>query len=87
MIITIKDKQFNAKDIKKLYPAGIIKTGFDDETTQISLEWLESEANDEIELVHYAIFVNTTDDKEYSFIYSTKEELFEEIDKLAKQFS
>ncbi len=86
-MITIKDKNFKKEDIKKLYPAAIVKTGFEDETTQISLEWLDTECNGAVEVVSYGIFVNLKDGKKHSFLYKTREEFDKEIEDLAKQFS
>ncbi|HHD78049.1 MAG TPA: phosphomannomutase, partial [Epsilonproteobacteria bacterium] len=43
MILTIEDKQFDTKEITQLYPAVVIKTGYEEETTQVSLEWIEVE--------------------------------------------
>ena len=86
MIITIEDKKFNTDEIKKLYPAAIVKTGFEDETTQISLEWLETECNGAVEIVEYGIFVNLKDGSKHSFLYKTREEFDREIENLSKQF-
>ncbi|NEW61254.1 phosphomannomutase, partial [Sulfurovum sp. bin170] len=41
--LTIEDKSFNLKDIKQLYPAALVKTGDGEETTEMSLEWIDSE--------------------------------------------
>jgi len=56
MIITIEDKQFDTKEITQLYPAAVVKTGQGDETTQVSLEWIEVEAKGKVELVGYGLF-------------------------------
>ena len=87
MIITIEDKKIDTKDIKKLYPAAIVKTGFEDETTQISLEWIETECNGAVEVVEYGIFVTLKDETKYSFFYKTKEELDKVIAYLATIFN
>jgi len=85
-LITIEDKTFKKEDIKKLYPAAIVKTGFEDETTQISLEWIETECNGAVEVVEYGVFINLKDGSKHSFFYKTREEFDEAIEKLAKQF-
>lgn len=75
MIITIEDKQFDTKDITQLYPAAVIKTGHEDETTQVSLEWIAVEAKGKVEIVGYGIFVNLGEEEKHSFMYDTKEEM------------
>ena len=44
MVLNIQDREFDTKNIKRLYPAGLVKTGYRDETTEVSLEWLDVEA-------------------------------------------
>jgi len=85
MNIIIENKQFDLSKITQLYPAAIIKTGYKEETTQVSLEWLELEAKDKVELTGYGIFVHLGDDEKYSFVYQNREELDEAISKLASQ--
>jgi len=34
--LIIEDNEFNLKDIKQLYPAVLVKTGYKDETTEMS---------------------------------------------------
>jgi len=70
-----------------LYPAGIVKTGYEDETTQVSLEWLEIEAKGKVEVVGYKIFVELKDSEKFSFLYDTKEQLFDSIAKISKQIN
>jgi len=87
MIIKIKDKEFDSKDITQLYPACIIKTGnTKDETTQVSLEWIEVEAKGKVEIVAYGIFVilKEEDDK-HSFLFDTKDEMDIEIGNISSQ--
>ena len=71
MIITIQDKKIEQKDIRKLYPAALVKTGHGDEVTEISLEWLDTESNGEVEIAGYGIFI-TTKDKSIPFYTNTK---------------
>ncbi len=85
MIITIEDKSFQSSDITQLYPAAIVKTGYKDETTQVSLEWLEVESKGKVELVGYAIFVHLGKDTQHSFPYPNKEALDQAIGAIAKQ--
>ena len=83
--LTIDNKVFNLKEIKQLYPAAIIKTGYEDETTEMSLEWIESESKGRVELVGYALFVVVGDNEKYSFMRSSKEALDSLISEVAKQ--
>ncbi len=85
MIITIKDKQFDSVKITQLYPAAIVKTGFEDETTQVSLEWLDVEAKGKVELVGFGIFIHLGEDEKHSFIFDTKDEMDKEIGYIASQ--
>jgi hypothetical protein len=87
MIITIKDKEFNSKEITQLYPAAVVKTGFEDETTQVSLEWLEVEAKDKVDVVGFGIFIHLENEKKYTFMFDTKDEMDSEISKIASQLS
>ena len=85
MIITIEDKQFDTAKITQLYPAAVVKTGHEDETTQVSLEWLDVEAKGKVEVVGFGIFVNLSEDEKYSFIFDTKEEMDEAVGRIAEQ--
>ena len=85
MIITIEDKQFDTKDITQLYPAAVVKTGHEDETTQVSLEWIEVEAKGKVEIVGYGLFVNLGEEEKYSFMFDTKEEMDAAAGRIATQ--
>ena len=85
MIITIQDKQFDTAKITQLYPAAIVKTGHKDETTQVSLEWLDVEAKGKVEVVGFGIFIYLGKDEKYSFVFDTKEEMDEEIGYISSQ--
>ena len=85
--ITIEEKTFNLKDIKQLYPAVIIKTGYKDETTEMSLEWIEVESKGRVDIVGYGIYIITSDEEKHIFKYETKEELDIAIGKLATQIN
>ena len=72
MIITIKEKQFDTSKITQLYPAAVVKTGFEDETTQVSLEWLDVESKGKVEVVGFGIFIHLGDEEKYTFMFDTK---------------
>ncbi len=86
MIITIQDKTIEQKEIRKLYPAALVKTGHGEEVTEISLEWLDSESNGEVEVAGFGIFVTTKDKQKFSFLFDSREELEKEIEKISAQF-
>ena len=85
MIIRIQDKEFDTADITQLYPAAVVKTGFEDETTQVSLEWLDVEAKGKVDVVGFGIFIHLGEEEKHSFIFDTKEEMDEEIGAIASQ--
>ncbi len=85
MIITIEDKQFDTKEITQLYPAAVVKTGHEDETTQVSLEWIEVEAKGKVEIVGYGLFVNLGEEEKHSFMFDTKEEMDAAAGRIAAQ--
>lgn len=83
--ITIEDKRFNLKDIKQLYPAVLVKTGYKDETTEMSLEWIDIEAKGRVEIVGYGLFVSLSEEEKHSFIYKDRATLDSVISKLAQE--
>ena len=85
MIITIEDKQFDTKDITQLYPAAVVKTGHEDETTQMSLEWIDLESKGKVEIVGYGVFLNLGDEEKYSFVFDTREEMDAAVGRIAAQ--
>ena len=85
MIITIEDKQFDTKEITQLYPAAVVKTGHEDETTQVSLEWIEVEAKGKVEIVGYGLFVNLGEEEKHSFMFDTREEMDAAAGRIASQ--
>ena len=86
MIITLKGEQFDTDDITQLYPAAMIKTGYNDEVTQISLEWVDmQEGNSDVVVVNYAIFIHKRDRSVASFPYPDREALQEAMVALAAQ--
>lgn len=85
MIITIEDKQFDTKNITQLYPAAVVKTGYEDETTQVSLEWIAVEAKGKVEIVGYGLFVHVGEEEKYTFMFDTKEEMDAAAGRIASQ--
>jgi len=84
--ITIEDKTFDLKDVKSLYPAVLVKTGYDEvETTEMSLKWIDIEAKGRVEITGYGIFVVISDTEKHSFLYESRAELDEAIERLALQ--
>ena len=85
MIITIEDKQFDTKQITQLYPAAVVKTGYEDETTQVSLEWIEVEAKGKVEIVGYGLFIHLGEEEKHTFMFDTKEEMDAAVGRIAAQ--
>ncbi len=86
-MIKIEDREFKLADISQLYPSAMIKTGYEDELTPISLEWIDSQKdNPDVIVVKYAIFVHLKDKSVSSFFYKSKEELDRALEKLSSQF-
>lgn len=85
--ITIEDKTFKLKEIKQLYPAVLVKTGYRDETTEMSLEWIDIEAKGRVEIVGYGLFVRLGEEEKHSFIYESREALDNAITKLGEALS
>jgi len=73
--IIIENKRFELSQIKQLYPAVEVFTGIKEEVTQISLEWIDSEANGRVEVKQYAIFIVLKNDEKISFYYKSREAL------------
>jgi len=85
--ITIEDKTFKLKDIKQLYPAVLVKTGHGDETTEMSLEWIDIESKGRVDIAGYGLFIRIGDEEKHSFIYETREELDNKISNLSQQLN
>jgi hypothetical protein len=85
MIITIEDKEFDTKKITQLYPAAVIKTGYEDETTKVSLEWLDIEAEGKVEVVGFGIFVHIGEEEKHEFVYPTRQAMDELAGMIAAQ--
>jgi len=84
MTITIKDEEFNAQDIRRLYTAAIIVADNGD-TKEVSLEWIDKEENADVQIVNYAIFVDMGDEDVESFYFETRQEIHEALDKTKEQ--
>lgn len=76
------------KRVSRLYPAAIIRYA-DGTVTPISLEWFEQMANDDVNLLHYAICFHYKDEKIEPdiFTYETKDALEEAIASLSMQLN
>jgi len=85
--ITIEDKTFNLKDIKQLYPAVLVKTGYKDEVAEMSLEWIDIEAKGRVEIKGYGLFIRIGEEEKHSFLYENREALNEAIAKLSVQIN
>jgi len=85
--ITIEEKTFDLKEIKQLYPAVLVKTGYEEETTEMSLEWIDVESKGRVEVAGYGIFIVISESEKHSFIYKDREELDIAIGKLASQIN
>ena len=84
MTITIKDEEFNAQDIRRLYSAAIIITE-NGGTKEVSLEWIDKEENANVEIVNYGIFVDLGDEDVESFYFETREDINKALDKTTEQ--
>jgi len=83
--LIIEDKKFNIQDIKQLYPAVLVKTGYKDEITPMSLEWIDNEAKNRVEIAGYALFITLDKDNQHSFVYNSREELDRVISIISRQ--
>jgi hypothetical protein len=53
----------------------VVKTGYEDETTEMSMEWIDTESKGRVEIVGYGLFVVINEEEKYSFIFKNREEL------------
>jgi hypothetical protein len=84
MTITIKDEEFNAQDIRRLYTAAII-VAEDGDTKEVSLDWIDNEENASAEIVNYAIFVDMGDEDVEGFYFETRQEINDALNKTKEQ--
>jgi uncharacterized lipoprotein YmbA len=75
MKIRIGNKTFDVREITQLYPAALVKTGYREETTQVSLEWLDTEAQGKVEVAGYGIFVHTSEEEKHAFVFETRAQM------------
>jgi len=85
--LTIEGKTFNLKDIKQLYPAVLVKTGYKDEVAEMSLEWIDIEAKGRVEVTGYGLFIRIGETEKHSFLYKSRSELDEAIAELSTQIN
>lgn len=83
MIFEFENQKFDTDEIRQLYPAAMIPTGYKDELTQISLEWYDTEAGGKVEAVKYGIFIHLSDKSVNSFFYKNRQELEKALEKLS----
>ena len=83
MQIKIENRTFKLEEIKKLYPAALVKTGYRDELTEVSLEWIDTEAKNMVEIDSYGIFIILKNQQKFSFLYKNRTDLEKEINKLS----
>ena len=84
MKILIKDKEYNIKDIKSIYPCVIVDYE-NQENTPISLEWLDQNSN-KVKIKSYAIiflFKNST--KKEEIYFNNLEEMYKEMDNILEK--
>jgi len=79
--------EFNLKDIKQLYPAALVKTGYKDETTPMSLEWIDTESKGKVEIDSYVIILIKNDNQKETFNFKTRELLNIAMKNIANQLS
>ncbi len=86
MIIEVENRKIDLDLIGRLYPAAIIEYA-DKTVTQISLEWFDKMANDDVKLLGYAIFFHYKDEEREPevFRYKSREDLEAAIGELAAQ--
>ncbi len=86
MVVEIKNQKVDLKEISRLYPAAIIEYA-DGTVTQISLEWLDESANEDVTLLYYALCLHYREEETSPllFSYQNREDLEKEISSLASQ--
>ena len=85
--LTINNKTFNLKDIKQLYPAVLVKTGYKNEVAEMSLEWIDIEAKGRVEIEGYGIFIRIGEEEKHSFLYPSREDLETALAHLSAQIN
>ncbi len=87
MKFTIEGNAFDLDQVARLYPAAMVRTGVGDELTQISLEWVDTLATEEVDIAKYAIFIHTTDNAVSSFFYADRAALEAALEAISAQLS
>ncbi|WP_201353134.1 hypothetical protein [Hydrogenimonas urashimensis] len=87
MKIMIQNETVRLEEVGQLYPAAIIRYA-DGTVTQISLEWYDEMANNDVELLHYAICIHYKEEgrEPLVFSYEDRSKLEEAIGQLVSQF-
>ena len=85
--LTINSKTFNLKDIKQLYPAVLVKTGYKEEVAEMSLEWIDIESKGRVEIDGYGIFIRIGEEEKHSFLYDSREDLETALANLSAQIN
>ena len=89
MIYKSKDGDIDLSKITRLYPAAVIDMY--GEVAEMSLEWMEDNEG-KVKLVHYVLVFDSTPVGEDNRVrtvltFSTKDELIEEMNEVAKYFN
>ncbi len=86
MTIRIQGNEIDLADVRRLYPAAIIRYA-DGTVTQISIEWYDETKNADVELLHYAICVHFAKEERPPAIFPCEDrgKLEEEIAAIASQ--
>jgi len=71
----VKDREFILDDVERFYIAVVIKSGYGDETTEISLEWFDNGGSSKVDLVGFGIFVTPKGGENERFLFKSREEL------------
>ena len=84
--LTIQNETIDLDNVSQLYPAAIIKYA-DGTVTPISLEWFDKMANQDVNLLHYAICIHYKEEAKPPsfFTYKSRQKLEEGIADIAKQ--
>ena len=88
MTFTIQNETVDLDNVSQLYPAVIIKYA-DGTVTPISLEWFETNANQNVNLLHYAICIHFKEESRPPLFltYENRQKLEEGIADIVKQLN
>jgi len=84
--LTIQNETIDLDNVNQLYPAAIIKYA-DGTVTPISLEWFDKMANQDVNLLHYAICIHYKEETKPPsfFTYENRQKIEDGIADIAKQ--